>query len=133
MSKKIICSSINHFENYIQMQKLNCIIKILFNNDELTTRAEKIKTLHTIETKWSISISSRARILTLCSHKEKVRESIFKMRVQCSNQCSKYFKILLVSKSQYSKQQRINQLYPRDHSLSVVSEETGTECAKSFH
>ena len=81
------------------MQKLNCILKILFNYDELTPRAEKIKTLHTIETKWGIRICCQARILTLCSHIEKVRESMFKIHVQCSNQCSKYFKILLVSKS----------------------------------
>ena len=33
------------------MQKLYCIFKILFNNDELTPRAKKIKTLHSIETK----------------------------------------------------------------------------------
>ena len=33
------------------MQKLKCILKIRFNNDEVTPWAEKIKTLHTIETK----------------------------------------------------------------------------------
>ena len=43
MSKKAN-SSIYH----IQMQKLNCILKILFNNDVLAPRAEKIKTLYTI-------------------------------------------------------------------------------------
>ena len=48
--------SIYHFENYIQMQKLNCILKILFNNDKLIPRAKTIKTLHTIETKWGIRI-----------------------------------------------------------------------------
>ena len=81
------------------MQKLNCISKILFNYDKLNLWAEKVKTLHTIETKWCIRICCQARILTLCSYIEKVRESTFKIHVQCSNQCSKYFKILLVSKS----------------------------------
>ena len=81
------------------MQKLNCISKILFNNDKLTLRAEKIKTFHTIETKWGIRTCCQARILTLCSHIEKVRESMFKIHFQCSNQCLKYFKILLEPKS----------------------------------
>ena len=40
MSKKAN-SSIYHLENYIQMLKLNCILKIRFNNDELTPRARK--------------------------------------------------------------------------------------------
>ena len=48
MSKKAK-SSIYHSENYIQMQKLNCVLKIRFNNDELTPRAEKIKTLRALE------------------------------------------------------------------------------------
>ena len=56
------------------MQKLNCILKILFNNDELTPRAEKIKTLHTIETKWGIRFGYQPIILTLCLHREKVKE-----------------------------------------------------------
>ena len=64
MSKKAN-SSIYHFENYIQMQKLKCVLKIGFNNDELTPRAEKIKTLHAIETKWSTRIYCQARILTV--------------------------------------------------------------------
>ena len=81
------------------MQKLNCILKILFNNDELTPRAEIIKALHTIKTKWGIRICCQVRILTVCSHIEKIRESMLKIHVQCSNQCSKYCKILLVSKS----------------------------------
>ena len=38
----------------------------------------KIKTLHTIETKWGIRICCQARILTLCSNLEKVRNSLFK-------------------------------------------------------
>ena len=53
------------------MQKLNRILKIIFNYDEITPRAEKIKTFHTIETKWDIRICCQARILTLCSHIEK--------------------------------------------------------------
>ena len=43
--------SICHIENYVQTQKVNCILKIRFNNDELTPGREKIKTLHMIETK----------------------------------------------------------------------------------
>ena len=35
MSKKTN-SSIYHFKNYIQIQKLNRVLKIRFNNDELT-------------------------------------------------------------------------------------------------
>ena len=30
------------------MQKLNCILKIIFNSDELTPRVEKITTLHSL-------------------------------------------------------------------------------------
>ena len=41
------------------MQKLNCILKIIFNYDELTPRAEKIKTLHKIETKWALEFAVR--------------------------------------------------------------------------
>ena len=67
--------------------KLNCILKILLNNDELTSWAQKIKTFHTIETKWGIRNCCQARILALCAHTERVRESIFKIHVQCSNQC----------------------------------------------
>ena len=44
-------SCIYRFENYIQLQKIGCILKIRFNNDELTPWAIKIKTLHMIETK----------------------------------------------------------------------------------
>ena len=40
MSKKAN-SSIYHFENYIQMQKLKCVLKIGFNNDELTPGPKK--------------------------------------------------------------------------------------------
>ena len=36
-------SSIHHFENYIQIQKLKCILKLAFKNDTLTTRAEKMR------------------------------------------------------------------------------------------
>ena len=81
------------------MQKLNCILKILFDSGELTPRAEKIKTLHTTETKWGIRICCQANIFTLFSHKKNERESMFEIHLQCLNQCSKYFKIILVSKS----------------------------------
>ena len=82
------------------MQKLNCILKILFNYYELTPQAKQIKTLHTIETKWVLEfVVSGQDTHTVCSHIGKVRESMFKIHVHCSDQCSKYFKILLVSKS----------------------------------
>ena len=99
------------------MQRVNCFLKILFNYDELTPRAEKIKTLHTIETKWGIKICYQTRTFTLCSHVEKIRESMFKIHVQCSNQCSKYFKIFVVSSIQINK--AAIKLYPRDLSFSV--------------
>ena len=66
MSKKAN-SSIYHFENYIQMQKLKCVLKIGFNNDELTPRAEKIEILHAIETKWALEFTVRSGH-SLCSH-----------------------------------------------------------------
>ena len=49
MSKKAN-SSIYHLENYIQMLKLNCILKIRFNNDELTPPGEK-KSKHFVRSK----------------------------------------------------------------------------------
>ena len=99
MSKRKKIIAFYHFENYIQIQKLNYILKTFVNYNELTPRAEKIKALHTIETNWGIRICCQARVPTLFSHREKVRKSMFKLHVQCSNQCSKYFQILLVSKS----------------------------------
>ena len=83
-------SSIYHLENYIQIRKLNCILKILFNYDTLPppsppSRTKKIKMFHTIKTKWDIKNCFQARILTLSSYIEKVRESMFKIPVQCSN------------------------------------------------
>ena len=62
MSKKAN-SSIYHFENYIQIQKLKCLLKLGFN------RAEKIKTIHAIETKWGIKIYCRPGY-SLCSDRE---------------------------------------------------------------
>ena len=38
-------SSIYHIENYIQMQKVNCILKIRFISDEVNPQAKKIKIL----------------------------------------------------------------------------------------
>ena len=66
------------------MQKLNYILKILFNN-ELTPHAKKVKTFHTIETKWD----NRNSKLLSCqdtntgSQIEKIRELILKIHVQC--------------------------------------------------
>ena len=42
--------------NYIQMQKLNCILKIRFNNDKLTASAKEMKTLQINEIKRDIRI-----------------------------------------------------------------------------
>ena len=47
------------------MQKLNFVLKIRYNNDELTVRSEKTKTLHAIETKWGIRIYCQAKIFTV--------------------------------------------------------------------
>ena len=58
-------SSIYHFENYIQVQKINHVLKTWFSNKELTLPAETIEILHTIETKWSITIYWQTRILTV--------------------------------------------------------------------
>ena len=69
MSKKTNIS-IYHFENYIQIWKLNYVLKIRFNNDELTPLAKKIKTLHAIETKWGIRIYCQARIFTVFTQRE---------------------------------------------------------------
>ena len=60
------------------MLKVNCFLKIRFNKNELTLKAEKIKTLHMIETKWSITICFQPRIFTLSLHTEMVRESKLK-------------------------------------------------------
>ena len=55
-------SSIYHFENYIEIHKLKCVIKLGFHNDKQTPRAEKIKTIHAIKTKWGIRIYCQGRI-----------------------------------------------------------------------
>ena len=39
------------------MQKLNCILKIHFNGEELPFRAEKIKTLHTNEQNGALELA----------------------------------------------------------------------------
>lgn len=59
------------------MLKVNCFLKIRFNKNELTLRAEKIKTLHMIENgpKRSIRICFQLRIFTLSLHTEMVKES----------------------------------------------------------
>ena len=49
MSKDINWS-IYHFKNYIQEQKLTCVLKIRFKNDEITPRDEEIKKVHTFKT-----------------------------------------------------------------------------------
>ena len=62
-------------------------------------------------------IKNLHRILTLRSHIEKVRESMFKIHVQCSNQCQytlKFFQYLIHS-IQINK--AAIKLYPRDFSF----------------
>ena len=66
------------------MQKLNCVLKMRINNDEVTRQAEKIKALHAIETKRGVRIYWAGYL-----HRKKVRKSMF----------NEDFKILLVSKS----------------------------------
>ena len=63
-------NSIYHFKDCFQVQKLNCVLKIRFNKDQLTPRAEKIKLLHAIKAKWSIRIYCQARISTVFTHRK---------------------------------------------------------------
>ena len=80
------------------MQKLNCILKICFNNDEPNPGPKKQqqknkktkKRLHTIETKWGIRICCQTRIFALCSDTENVREGN-----QCLTNTSKFFWYIL--------------------------------------
>ena len=81
-------SSIYHFENYIQMQKLNLVLKIRFNHDKLASLplwGKWIKTFYTIQIELGLEFTVRPGY-SLCSHTENVKELMFK----------KYFKILLV-------------------------------------
>ena len=67
-------SSIYHFENYIQIHKLNLVLKIRFNHDKLASpplRAKWIKTFYTIETELGIKIYCQARIFTVFTHRER--------------------------------------------------------------
>ena len=43
MRKKKTDSRIYHVENYIQMKKVNCILRICFICEEVNRQAEKIK------------------------------------------------------------------------------------------
>ena len=79
------------------MQKLNCILKICFNNDEPNPRAEKTtktkkqkKTLHTIETKWGNRICCQTTKFALRSDTENVREGN-----QCLKNTSKFLRYIL--------------------------------------
>ena len=78
-------SSIYHFKNYIQIQKLNCILKIRFSNDELGHGVKK-KSKQSMRSKQNGALEFTVRS---GSHIEKIRELMFQ----------KYFIILLVSKS----------------------------------
>ena len=93
MSKKTN-SSIYDFENYTQIQKLNCVLKIRFNNDKLPPGPKRTRNSMRSKQNGALDFTVRPGYL-LCSHTKKVRELMFK----------KYFKILLVSKSWYLKQQ----------------------------
>ena len=89
VKKQIIAFIISKI--FISHLSSNAKAKLYFKNSFqqwwTNPRAEKIKTLHSIETKQDIRICSQTKILILCSHTEKVRESMFK----------KYFKISLLS------------------------------------
>ena len=68
MSKKTNSSSY-HFENYIQIQKLNIALKIRFNISELAPRTEKSR--QSIRSKkWDIRIYCQAKIFTVFTHRE---------------------------------------------------------------
>ena len=59
MSKKKQIVTFIISKTILKQKKLNCVLKIIWcNNDELTLQAEKIKTLHMIETKCKIWNSS---------------------------------------------------------------------------
>ena len=78
-------SNIYHFENYIQIQKLNCFLIKRFNNDVLIPRAEKSR--HTMGSKQDEALELTVRPeYSLRSYTEKVRKLVLK---KCS-------KILLV-------------------------------------
>ena len=67
-------SSIYHFENYIQMQKLNLVLKIRFNHDKLASLplwGKWIKTFYTIEIELGIRIYCQARVFTVFTHRER--------------------------------------------------------------
>ena len=67
------------------MQNLHFILKIRFNNDEPNPQVEEMKILHMIETEWGVGICCQARVLTLCSHIEKVRKSMLKRYFKIEN------------------------------------------------
>ena len=67
------------------MQNLHFILKIRFSNDELNPQVEEMKILHMIETEWGVGICCQARVLTLCSHIEKVRKSMLKRYFKIEN------------------------------------------------
>ena len=73
------------FRKLYSIQKLNFVLKIRFNNDTLTPGREKQDTPCNPVPEFTVRPG-----YSLCSHTETVRELMFK----------KYFKILLVSKSE---------------------------------
>ena len=78
-------TNIYHFENYIQMQKLNCILNIFSTIINEPPRPKKSR--HPIQSKRNGALEFAFRpVYSLCSHIERVRELMFKIHVQCSNQ-----------------------------------------------
>ena len=75
MSKKAN-SSIYHFESYIQIQKLNCVLKMHFSNVEPSLRGEKIKTLRVIESRTALKMCCHARIFTVFTQREAERINV---------------------------------------------------------
>ena len=49
MSEKANCR-IDHFKNYVEIQKLKCVLKLGFSNDKLRPPTKILNTLHAIET-----------------------------------------------------------------------------------
>ena len=75
-------------------------------------------TLYTIEIRWGIRICFLVTIPTLYSCIEEVMKPMFKLHVQCLNQCSKYYKVPLVSRP-YKPARNIPRIFA-DRALNVA-------------
>ena len=77
MSEKANCR-IDHFKNYVEIQKLKCVLKLGFNNDKLRPPTKILNTLHAIETKWDIRIYCQTRKFTVFIQRTNAGELMFK-------------------------------------------------------